>query len=257
MLGNLVVMARRFLFLLFCYFLAMANFASAKESIRLATFLEPPMIDYVDGQYRGEFIEIMELLAREMEITLTFAHCPIARCLVMMKSGDADIIIGVKNTEQRQLYLNYLSPHLYTQDVPLSFYTHTDNPQQINQYDDLQHKAIGVLRGAAYFEPFDSDPNITKVFVTRQRQLIDMLLKQRIHSFIEREESVTPLLSADEFKYLQRENYSFTKHVLGYIAISKLSPFAEQTDKFSTKLQELLDNGKIEQIFAKYQLHHH
>jgi ABC-type amino acid transport substrate-binding protein len=231
--------------------------AQEQGKLRLATYVEPPMIALTKDHYHGEFIDIMQLLASELNLQLEFVPCPVARCFSMIQSGHTDIIIGIKHTSQREKYLSYLEPHFYTQDVPLNFFTIKKSSVKIDNYQDLKNKLIGVQRGAAFFPQFDHDQSLKKIYVTQTRQLIDMLLKERIDTFIERTETIFPLLKGEELSQLKIQSYSYNQQVKGYIALSKKSRWHQDKVRFSQTLKRLIAQGKLEGIFAKYQLHHH
>ena len=40
--------------------------AEQRDTIRIATYLEPPMIDFVDGKYVGENIDVIRLLIKAL-----------------------------------------------------------------------------------------------------------------------------------------------------------------------------------------------
>ena len=127
-----------------------------------------------------------------------------------------------------------------------------DNNITLNHYDDLTPLKVGVLRGVSYFDPFDHDKHISKVALSNHKQLIDMLLKGRIDTFLEREESVLPLV--DEKIYatnISIAKYSYNEDVGSYIAIAKQSPLANEIVKLSAALQRLYDSGELSAILHK------
>ena len=67
----------------------------------------------------------------------------------------------------------------------------------------IKHKdlRIGLLRGAAYFDQLDNDATLIKVKVSTIEQLIGMLLKGRIDTFLGREESINPIIERIRFKH--------------------------------------------------------
>jgi len=236
---------------LLSHFLAFSPQAKAThaKSIRVATYLEPPMVDFVDGHFVGENIEVAKLLAKKLDKDIYFIRCPIARCLSMIEKGHADMILSLRKTQARQQYMTYLTPPFKVQHFPLRFYVLKERKLEISKFEDLNALSVGVVRGAAYFDRFDQDKSINKVEVTGHRQLIQMLLKSRIDTFLEREETIIPLIEAQVYQSkITLAQYQFDKSVDSYIAISKKSSFHKDIGKMSEQLTLMIKSGEIQQL---------
>jgi len=236
--------------LIILYFLfSSLALAEQKNTIVIATFIEPPMVDFVNGKYVGKNIEIIRLLANTLSKKLKFLKCPVARCLAMIKQGQADMIVAIRKTPAREKYIGYLNRPFVIQHFPLRFYLPFDSKLQIKSVQDLNNLSIGVLRGSSYFDEFDHNNKLKKIAVTNQGQLIKMLLSKRIDTFLEREETIIPLVDKETYKTkLKFAQYQYDKSVNSYIGISKKSPFHEDINMISYKLAELLDSGAIDAI---------
>jgi polar amino acid transport system substrate-binding protein len=233
-------------------FFSSLTFAEQKDIIRIATHIEPPMVDFIDGKYVGKNIKVISLLAKALNKKLHFLKCPVARCLAMIRNGQADMIVGIRKTPTREEYIGYLERPFDIQHFPLRFYLPFDSKLQIKHAEDLNNLSIGVLRGFTYFDSFDHNHELNKVAVTNHSQLINMLLSKRIDTFIEREESIIPLIDRKTYKTkIKLAQYRYDKSVDSYIGVSKMSHFYKDIDLVSQKLAELLDNGAIAEIFTK------
>jgi len=231
-----------FLFLFFTF----NTLASNTGEIRVAVFIEAPFAYIKNHQLAGENIEIAKLLAKSINLTPIFIQCPFVRCLAMVKNGQADMIFGLKKTPQRVKQLHFLAPAYLIQHVPLSFYTLKSKNLIIDKYEDLQTLSVGLLRGGTYFDKFDHDSNINKVELTSRMQLVKMLLRGRIDTFLEREESVKPLVSPKIYRQqLKLANYKYDKTVKGYIGVSKNAPISNYVEILSKNLQVFMTNGTI------------
>ncbi|QBG34676.1 substrate-binding periplasmic protein [Litorilituus sediminis] len=220
--------------------------AQTPATIQIATYIEPPFADIVDGQYVGRNIRIAKLLAKSYQKNVNFIYCPMARCLLMLKTGQADMIISILKTPERSEYLDFIKPPIVEQIHPINFYTQKNSAITINTYDDLKHLIVGSIRGSRYFERFDRDNKLEKVQFNDRKQMIQMLLKGRIDAFIAREESILPLVDEQTYdEQFTKQAYQFSKPVYGYIAISKKSPFAKESQLISAKITKLLKNGDI------------
>jgi len=239
-----------YLLVLFCCFSSLA--IADKSELKIATFIEPPFVDLVGNKLVGENIEIAKLLAMSVGLQPIFIRCPFARCLTMVKRGQADMIFGLRKFPEREKELIFLDPPSMIQHYPLRFFVLSSNKIIIDSFDDLKKLSIGTLRGGSYFELFDNSKSITKVALTSREQLVHMLLKGRIDTFIEREESILPLLPKEVYQEkLSLANYQYDKAVNSYIAISKLSNIKVYSERLSQQLQKFATDGTIQNIRMK------
>ncbi len=225
--------------------------ASAGD-LKVATFLEPPFVDLVDNKLVGINIEIAKLLAMSVGLKPVFIRCPFARCLTMVKRGQADIIFGLRKLPEREKVLTFLNPPYMIQHYPLRFFVLSSKKITINSFEDLKKLSVGIVRGGSYFELFDNSKSIRKVELTSHEQLVSMLLRGRIDTFIEREESILPLLPLEDYQQkFSLANYQYDKAVNSYIAISKHSDINIYAERLSQQLQNLVTNGTIKNIRMK------
>lgn len=246
-------------FLLVLLLLMAVNCAQANQlpKLVLAGNISVPYVIKNGRHYEGADIDLARELAKRLGLELVIRDCPLARCFKLLQLGQIDMIMGLMFTEDRTRFLTYIEPHYFTSQVPLVFYFHRDRIFKLDNYEDLAPLAIGVERGVKYFERFDNDTKLKKVVVTEQDQMVNMLLKKRIDTIIEREESIIPLV--DNLVYqrdLVKANYKFTKDTNGYMALSKKSVYAKHLDKFSNVLSQMKKEGTIRKIFRKYGLYH-
>lgn len=229
--------------------IAFSAFAENKASLIVATYIEPPYSYYVDDELTGIHVKIITLLTEKLNKQVQFVQCPFARCLSFLENGQADVIIGIRKTTERLQYLTYLDQPISTQTFPLQFYIRQDSDLNIANYSDLAKLRIGTLRAATYFDRFDRDQSLNKVEVVNYNQLIQMLLKDRIDTFLEREESVKPWIDHVDYKQkIKLADYLYNKSVDGYIAFSKKSTFINEIEQFSLMQNQLIKNGDIQAI---------
>ena len=224
---------------------AVAN-ASGIDTIRVATFIEPPVVNYKNSQYSGENIDVARLLAKKLGKKIKFIQCPIARCLSMMKEGDADLIFSLRKTVERQQYMTFIEPAFKVQHYPLRFFTLKGSKLKIERFTDLDKLVVGAIRGAAYYEEFDNNNELNKIFVTEHAQLIQMLLKNRIDTFLEREETIKPLITNETYlNSLALAKYKYDKAVYSYIAVSKNSPLHGIVNRISMQIIDMIKSGEL------------
>ncbi len=219
--------------------------------------IEPPFSDIVNDEFVGENIDIAHAIAALINKEAKFVYCPVARCFSLVHAGKADMIMAIRKTAIREQFLTYLAPPIKIQKLPLRFYIRANNELALNHYQDLQAFKVGILRGASYFDKFDHDTSINKIPVTNHQQLIKMLLKGRIDTFLEREESITPLVDKNIYAtQIKLANFSYDKGVGSYIAVSKKSWLVTEVEQLSNAIQTLMSTGKLKEIINKTQRAH-
>lgn len=240
----------KFCFFIF-FFISSKLLAIPLDTIKIATYIEPPLSNIINGQLVGRNINIANLMASQLNKQVVYIECPLARCMSMMQIGQTDMIISIRKTPEREEYLTYLEPSFFEQHLPVNFFIQKNSPLQIVKYDDLKPLLIGTIRGSTYFDQFDNDVNLNKVEVTSRPQLIEMLMKGRIDTFIAREESILPLI--DKQVYLTAfslASYQYDKFVSSYIAISKKSPLNNEISLLNSTLLKLINNGEIHKALS-------
>jgi len=232
-----------------CFFIIilLANTALAETNkLKVAVFLEPPFVDLVANKLVGESIDIAHLLAESIGLTPVFIQCPPMRCLTMVKLGQADMMVGLSKSLTREKYFIYLTPPYLLQHQPLRFFTLKQDNLTIKTLSDLDPLLVGTLRGAIYFPLFDQNKTIKKVELTSRKQMVNMLLKGRIDTFLEREESVLPLLSTSEYQNkFTIADYGYNQPINSYIVISKRSRVKGYANELSQALAKALSDGTI------------
>jgi ABC-type amino acid transport substrate-binding protein len=238
----------------FCYcFLLITllfNFSLAENGkLNVVVFLEPPYIDLVANKLVGENIDIINLLAKSIGLKPVFLQCPPVRCLTLVKQGQADMLLGLSKSPSREKDLIFLNPPYLLQHQPLRFFTLKERNLRIDSFSDLSPLLVGTLRGAMYFPLFDKSRDIKKVAFTSRKQLVNMLLKGRIDTFLEREESVLPFLSTTEYQNrFTMADYQYNKTINSYIVLSRHSKAKRFANKLSQVLAKALSDGTIERI---------
>ena len=123
-------------------------------------------------------------LIEELNVQTEYYYCPWARCLLAMQNGDVDLLDKLYLTQERQTFIEYLSPAYITQSSTFRFYSHKNSDYRIRTLDDLKQKSIGVVRSAVYFPDFDYNQQITKVSQIHLSNVIMMAAAKRVDALI-------------------------------------------------------------------------
>jgi polar amino acid transport system substrate-binding protein len=190
-------------------------------------------------------------MADRLALRIEVERHPFARCLEMLRTGDADLITGIAYTDERAEYIEYI-PTSYWSVCP-AFYTQTGRGAEIADYDDLYGYTIGYSLDSAYFEPFDSDTRLDKLGVSTEGQLLQMVALGRIDVTIGTE----PNLGYDIARAGLRDELEPTAYAPDvatalYFGVSRGSDLMERVGEIDAFLADLLESPDLEAIRERY-----
>ncbi len=223
---------------------------TTRLEIRVAIDAWPPFRILDEDGYRGIDFDLWARLADELKLTVNYIRCPWIRCLKMMKEGNVDAMSGLALRPERAAYMDYVNPPYYR--CSTVFYVRKGN-LNISNYQDLHHIDVGIVSGSAYFPAFDNDTQINKINISTEKQLIEMLGRQRIPAIIGTDCQADFEITKSPYKDLfKKAEYRPENSVDLYFAISKKSDFRAKREALARALQLLLNAGAIDEIRSHY-----
>jgi polar amino acid transport system substrate-binding protein len=240
-------MPRRFLGLCFC-FLPLFCLAQEPRTVTVAINHAPPYRIVTDEGVTGLYVDTFNEIARRMGWQVRYVEAPFRRVLYMMRTGAVDVMLGPLKSEDRQEIMAFVAP-VFPPEPKLFFY-HKDE-HRITAYDDLRGKKIGVLSGARYFEPFDSDTGLVIETASRYENLMKMLEKGRVDVVLAPE-----LVGRHTIKELGIAASVSPFQVAGersYIAISLASPVLDSREEIKSMFEAMKAEGIYDRLVSDYQ----
>jgi polar amino acid transport system substrate-binding protein len=231
------------------------------ESLRYAVFPAPPyMIGAGDTQesVSGIDVDIVQEIARRLQLNVEFVRCTWERCLELAKTGDVDLISSAYKKPDREEYMRYFD-RPYLESLPIAFYSLQDKNYNIQVYEDIyQFKAVGVLQGASYFERFDKDPRVQKFEVHSQDQLFPMLLAGRLDVIAGYIPTENYRINVEGYRgKIVRSEFVSQEQVSVFMAVSKKSPFVNRMVEINQINDQLIKEGFVTQIIDAYYARYH
>ncbi len=216
----------------------------------------PPMKVVKGDSFEGIDFSILEELGKRLNLHFRFSECPWRRCLELIRSGHADFITGIAKQTDREKYMYFIEPP-YKEIFSTAFYTRkggqNEIPPLIQKYEDLYKGEVGMIRGGVYFDRFDKDPKITKVEVTNEIQLLNMLNEGRYDIIIGNDLNIDYLIHTRGFLgKLEKAPFKVDSFTPTYIAISKKSKFINIIPRLGTALKDMVESKKIQEIEKTY-----
>lgn len=226
--------------------------ASAQTKLVYAASELPPWKVYEGGQVIGVDPEIVKKIAAEMGITVEVVQAPLARCLAMLKAGEADLVTSIAPDPDREGYMAFV-PTVYKGENRKVFYLNKSDNLAIAKLEDLHPLTVGVKRAASYFEPFDSDKSIKKEEVSDDETGLKMLVAKRFKAFIANEPTGDYLVKKLGLgKDVVKAKYMYVQPASGQMGLSKKSALSPRLAEFDRILKRMVESGEIAKIIKKY-----
>lgn len=115
-----------------------------------------------DGIYQPLYQAIAAALLRPLGLQLATAVCPLQRCLQQLREGQADLMLGLRPTAEREAYLQFLATPYRLRSADRVFYVRRGEAARLQRYEQLAALRLGVKRGASYFERLDRDSRLRR-----------------------------------------------------------------------------------------------
>lgn len=229
--------------------------AAGDDVLRVDFRERPPEMRAVDGMPSGPLISVLETAAHRLGIDLHWREAPFLRSLDDLRSGRVDLVPRVLLTEQRREYIHFL-PSIGNQQLNIRFVTRPGEEGRLSRYEDLYQLTLGVKRGTAYFEPFDSDEKLGRIYASDDAQLAAMFRAGRIDTI-----AVLDRIPMEaQFEAMGYRDYSYAHYahqqVLGNHFGASLKRYQNDRrdlyDRLGAELQRMREEGEVALIYHRY-----
>lgn len=215
----------------------------------------PPEMRAVDGLPSGPLVSVLETAAQRVGVDLHWRQAPFLRSLDDLRSGRVDLVPRVLLTAQRREYIHFL-PSIGNQQLNVHFVVHPGEEARLSHYPDLYKLSLGVKRGTSYFEPFDSDGLLSRVYASDDAQLAAMFRAGRLDTIAVLD--VVPMEA--QFQTMNFRDYSYAHYahqqVLGNHFGASLKRYQSDRhglyDRLGAELEHMRAAGEIALIYRRY-----
>lgn len=198
--------------------------------------------------YSGIYIDILRLVAAEAELQLEFTELPFARAFRVMEAGGADLMLGPNRSAEREAYLHYLEPPLPRE--PKVFLQQRLAPP-IQTYAELAGRSIAVLRGASYFDRFDTDATLTRIIVDEYVAAFRLVAVGRADTVVIPELQALWLLRQTGMP-LQIAPYREAGRD-SYIVLARASPLMARRGAIEAALRQVMAGDALRRVLQRYE----
>jgi len=222
-----------------------------KKEFKVVIDSWPPFRMIEKEPYSGIDFDVWRELAKRLNLKLIFYKYPWARCLISMKEGTVDGMIGLAKRPEREKYMYYTDTPYYT--CTTVFYVLKGKSNSIQKYEDLYKYNIGLVKDSAYFNRFDNDLKIRKYPVVKELQLLQMLANDRLGAFIGTDCQADYQIIQEDYKDIfEKATYKPGNDVSLYMAISQQSIYATELPLFNETIKKIVEEGKVKEFAKKY-----
>ncbi len=156
--------------IIFLFVLISKSALSGNSLIFLGDDDFPPYSYQENGKLVGIDVEIIEEMAKRLNIDITIKLVPWKRLIKMTQSGQCDGSFSLFHTENREKFAFYaFSQPIHVSRFPLFF--KKGKKIQFNTIEDLYGKIIGINRGFSISEAFDAAVKQGKIIVNIENEV--------------------------------------------------------------------------------------
>jgi ABC-type amino acid transport substrate-binding protein len=201
----------------------------------------------------GPSVDLMQELAKRADFELQFSNrTPVARCFRQMGTGEADLMVNLNYTPEREK-LMFLLP--YNENIPESLYLQAADQRQIEQLSQLSQLRIVTVRNYTY-----SAPLMTLLKSQRHHLEVDsivagleLLRKGRVDGVLVPTQSSLEVIRNNprlHFKFRKATiNFQFPERRYIHIGFSRHSKHPEMKAKLEQAINSMMQDGTVRRLY--------
>ena len=205
------------------------------------------------SEYGGVHTAIVRELARRVGRRLEIIECPQKRCLLLMQTGQAVLIIGMIQTPEREVYMKFLNTPNRIHSADRVFYVRAGEAARIKRYSDLSGLTIGTVNGSVYFKRFDDDTRLTKEVAHDNVANLHKLLLHRVDAVAIAEDQAAALVSE---LHLQSQLEPAKLHIpdpaTRAVAVSKQSKAIALLPELEKAMHDMRSDGTLAALYDQH-----
>jgi polar amino acid transport system substrate-binding protein len=207
-----------------------------------------------NGRAQGFEIDTLKAVLGEMNLRGEFVSYPWKRCLASLKNGEADALVSLLKTPEREDYTYYPDEYISISKTVFVTTAKKDVPFD-GSLESLKNYTIGVISGFSYGEAFDNAKYLKKDESVDTKTLLTKLLNGRTDIAAENQ----AVLLASALKMGVKDRIQFLRPPIHtnklYVGFSKAKGYRNLSDAFSRTLGVFKKTDAYPSILAQYGIH--
>jgi len=232
--------------------LASLSATAHSETLRLVSDTWPPYVYVEDGQTKGVDYEITATIFERLGIDVQWQFLPWKRCLQMIELGQADGILDIFQTPDREHLLLYPAEPL--SEVELVLYQDNRRPHRVTQLKDLRGLTIGTSAGYRYGDAFMSEAAIHREPAPSHEANFGKLAKGRVDLVITDRRVGEYTLRRLQLQDTLSQVPGTLERTPQYLALRRNAGMDLLTQRFSAELKRFKQEPAYARLMAKYPL---
>lgn len=203
--------------------------------------------------FGGAYTEIVRELAKRTDNELEIVQCPIKRCLKMIQDGQADIIIGIQASPEREAYIHFLRTPYRKLSSDKVFYVPKGKASLVRSYNDLKTLRIGVKNGTQYFDRFDNDTQLSKDGAKDAEASFKKLVRGRVDTVVMAEDQGEAIVYSMQLQNeLEKAEYREADRTPRAVGLSKKSAHVAHVQRFEAAMASMVKDGAVRAMFKRH-----
>jgi len=198
--------------------------------------------------------DILEEAAAKTGYSIHWTNRPFARSYEELQTGAVDLVPRTIRNQEREAFIAFLGP-IATQRRDIVFLVRPGEEDSIQSYEDLYDLTIGVKRGTAYFDRFNQDEMLQKMESIDDENMARMFIHGRFDTMVILDqsaiESALEKLDHSDYSYA---HYRYRNEIGNYYGMSRQSPHFHIYDYLNQALLEMVESGRIREIYQAHDL---
>lgn len=139
----------------------------------------PPYQFYEDGLNKGFNIDVMNQIAKNLNLTVNYIPMTQYQSVNAMSYGDVDVLLGVPFTKKNDAIMDFTEPYVTSE---ISILAHKDN--QIEKLEDINQAQVALQLNSLEYEFMKNIRNIDLHASSRQDVSFKILMHDRADIFV-------------------------------------------------------------------------
>ncbi|MCP3944649.1 MAG: transporter substrate-binding domain-containing protein [Desulfobacteraceae bacterium] len=209
-----------------------------------------PFVFPADAKLKGLDYDVTEAVFRMLQIPVEIKFYPFSRCLYIIRNQEADALIDLVRTKERNTYMAF--PKEPLSDSSLILFYHKGHRPQLETLDDLKSYQFGAQYGSEYPQEL-AEVLVKREDVKLMEQNFQKLVDDRIDIMVENRIVGRYIASKmgilDQIKVLELPKPFPTQYYLGFAKKKGHDHLAVQ---FSQALVQFKQTQAYQDILVKY-----
>jgi polar amino acid transport system substrate-binding protein len=209
----------------------------------------PPYSYLVNQQWQGSRVVLSQRLARKLGCQLQYLDVSWGRALLLMQSGELDLMFNLSKTKPRGSFMAFLAPH-HNEVLTLAVHKNLPQWQHLSSFAELKNfpGRIAITQGSFLgeaFQTFASDPQqqAKLLAVPHRKAKNELVVKGRADAVIEDQAYLQYAIATfPEYQQLLLTSFVIAETEV-YLALSKKSPWFAKQAEMEQAIAELQHAG--------------